>query len=39
MKMEELKHILENDPSVKITSFKKGDILLQTGGSSAHPVL
>ncbi|WP_194976357.1 Crp/Fnr family transcriptional regulator [Aquiflexum lacus] len=34
--MEELKHILENDPSVKTTNFKKGDILLQPGGSSAH---
>lgn len=34
--MEELKYILENDPAVKLKTFKKGDIIQHAGMSKAH---
>lgn len=34
--MEDLKYILENDPDVKMKTFKKGDIIQHAGMSKAH---
>jgi len=34
--MEELKYLLEKDPSVKIKSYKKGDIVQHPGNSNTH---